>query len=162
MLHTTSAATQQDVHGSYLSYKSSRESARRAIGNPVNQTHLSRTSHSSNQTSTMKFTLLSATMLACINTVFGHTFLADSPWCTPGQNYCGSTLKAIQGNPVGWYYGAVEQATYDSNIPDPRDSAPDVLFHCTTDYAFLKVLNNCGREGPERCLVGCGSDVAKD
>jgi hypothetical protein len=39
----------------------------------------------------MKFTLLSATMLACVTTVLGY-----NGWCTVGLNYCGDTLKAFR------------------------------------------------------------------
>ncbi|KAJ7314456.1 hypothetical protein DFH08DRAFT_431739 [Mycena albidolilacea] len=93
----------------------------------------------------MKFTLLSATMLACVTTVLGANT------CTAGLYYCGDTIKALpDAYPVGWYYGAAEQATYDAGIPDPRGSTPDVLFECTTDINFLKVVKNCGLN---RCIT---------
>ncbi|KAJ7832997.1 hypothetical protein B0H13DRAFT_2370662 [Mycena leptocephala] len=93
----------------------------------------------------MKFTLLSATMLACVTTVLGYP-----GWCTVGLNYCGDTLKELpDAHPAGWYYGAAEQATYDAGISNPRGSTPDVLFKCN-DLHFIEVVKNCGLD---KCIT---------
>ncbi|KAJ7926426.1 hypothetical protein B0H13DRAFT_1862258 [Mycena leptocephala] len=91
----------------------------------------------------MKFTLLSATMLACVTTVLGQ-------FCNAGHLYCGDTLKAFVADPAGWYYGAAEQATYDIGFPDPRGTTPDVLFKCTTDFNFLELVKYCGPDSTQR------------
>ncbi|KAJ7234825.1 hypothetical protein C8J57DRAFT_1479853 [Mycena rebaudengoi] len=98
----------------------------------------------------MKFTLLSATILACVTTSLG---------CNAGLQYCGDALEASVGDPPGWYYGAAEQATYDAGFTkDPRGTTPDVLFMCTTDFNFLKLIKYCGRD---RCITpeGSGKDA---
>ncbi|KAJ7160653.1 hypothetical protein C8R43DRAFT_1124119 [Mycena crocata] len=89
----------------------------------------------------MKFTLLSATLLACLST------LTSAAYCDPAYNYCGRKLMT---NPGGWYPGYVYQAMHDKGWN--KAASDDVLFDCNADGA-LDIVKYCGTY---QCIDGRG------
>ncbi|KAL1985853.1 hypothetical protein VTN96DRAFT_7345 [Rasamsonia emersonii] len=58
--------------------------------------------------------------------------------CTPGLNYCGSTLLDI-----GHYQSQIDQAIADAGVPEV-DNGRESLFHCIGgDNGVIKYLGDC-------------------
>ncbi|KAJ6585912.1 hypothetical protein B0H19DRAFT_1250667 [Mycena capillaripes] len=95
----------------------------------------------------MKFTLLSAAVLACTTTLI-------SAWqCTPGRLYCGSRF-IDKGCDYAWYWGAAEQGAADFGIP--QLSVPRTLFECST-AGYISPVKAC-RSGTSCIAAGRGND----